>query len=130
MAVNTQSLKLASLGKRFVSYLRSPVSSILPSSSLRNRRVHDSVYEKNYEEFITEHSHATVVPDYLIPLQTEEYWAPHPQTGVFGPAVDQSTSPVDNSTDLGLSTTNTNSVLEQKAFFRHSEDLDKPVVEP
>lgn len=92
--------------------------------------MHDSVYEKNHEELVTERSHATVVPDDLIPPQPEEYWAPHPRTGVFGPAVDQSTAPVDNSTDLGLSTTNTNSVLEQKAFFRHSEDLDKPVVQP
>ncbi|XP_073131054.1 late embryogenesis abundant protein At5g17165-like [Henckelia pumila] len=127
MAVNPQSLKLATLGRRFVPQIRSP--SILPSSSHRNRRVHDSVYEKNQEELIPERSHATVVPDDLIPPQPEEYWAPHPQTGVFGPAVDQNTSAAENSTGFGLGA-NTNSVLEQKAFFRHSEDLDKPVFQP
>ncbi|CAI9772063.1 unnamed protein product [Fraxinus pennsylvanica] len=69
MAANLQRLGLA---KRF-----------LPSLCLR-RGVHVSVYDKNIEE----HVHSTVVPDYLILPQSDKYWAPHPQTGVFGPATD------------------------------------------
>ncbi|KAL0321663.1 UNVERIFIED_CONTAM: Late embryogenesis abundant protein [Sesamum calycinum] len=87
----------------------------------QNRSVHVSAYEKNPEDNIN----PTVVPDHVIPPQTEEYWAPHPQTGVFGPASD----------DKGVNA-NANgsgraeSVLEEKAFFRPLEDLDKPPVQP
>ncbi|KZV27722.1 hypothetical protein F511_03960 [Dorcoceras hygrometricum] len=130
MAVISQSLKLASFGKRFVSQIPSPLSSIaVLSSSQRSRGVHDLVYEKNQEELFTEHAHNKVVPDDVIPPQPEEYWAPHPQTGVFGPALDQNTAPGDISADSSPST-NSNSVLEQKAFFRHNENLDKPVSQP
>ncbi|XP_022844570.1 late embryogenesis abundant protein At5g17165-like [Olea europaea var. sylvestris] len=103
MAANLQRLGLA---KRF-----------LPSLTLR-RGVHASVYDKNIEE----HVHSTVVPDYLILPQSDKYWAPHPQTGVFGPTTDH--KPVDFYTSSTRASGN--SVLEQKAFFRPLEDLEKP----
>ncbi|XP_019243070.1 PREDICTED: uncharacterized protein LOC109223277, partial [Nicotiana attenuata] len=62
--------------------------------------------------------------EYVRPYSDEvindKYWAPHPQTGVFGPATDHSgfkTTPASATVD---------SVLEHKAFFRPLEDLDKP----
>ncbi|GFP94295.1 hypothetical protein PHJA_001574100 [Phtheirospermum japonicum] len=88
------------------------------------RSVHTSVYDKNPDEI----AHSTVVPDHVIPPQTEEYWAPHPKTGVFGPATDASQGP---GQDSGVQTsTGAESVLEEKAFFRPQEDLEKPPVQP
>ncbi|KAG9133920.1 hypothetical protein Leryth_004641 [Lithospermum erythrorhizon] len=46
--------------------------------------VHVSVYDKNWEDHVL----SSVVPDEVIQLQSEKYWSPHPQTGVFGPATD------------------------------------------
>ncbi|EPS66854.1 hypothetical protein M569_07923, partial [Genlisea aurea] len=79
---------------------------------------HVSAYDKNVEEV---DSHSSVVPDHVIPPQPENYWAPHPRTGVFGPATtsDQNLAP---GGDINLSES---SVLEQKAFFRAIEDLEK-----
>lgn len=72
-----------------------------------------SVYDKNPEEQVVR------VPEDVIPAQLpEHYWSPHPQTGVFGPAKDHKPADVKASAD---------SVLEQKAFFRPLEDLDKPL---
>ncbi|KAL0452338.1 UNVERIFIED_CONTAM: Late embryogenesis abundant protein [Sesamum latifolium] len=120
MAANLQSRGLASFGKRFVSQIRSRDSVLIPSLSLR-RGVHVSVYDKNPEE----HVRPTVVPDDVIPPQPDQYWAPHPQTGVFGPATDHKPS---SGGDRGLHVSaSAESVLEQKAFFRPLEDLDKPV---
>ncbi|KAI3471295.1 hypothetical protein Pfo_027958 [Paulownia fortunei] len=119
MAANLQSRGLASFGKRLVGQIRSRDSVVIPSLSLR-RAVHVSVYDKNPEE----HVHPTVVPDDVIPPQPEQYWAPHPQTGVFGPATDHKPA---SSGDLGLRVNaSADSVLEQKAFFRPLENLDKP----
>ncbi|KAK6155433.1 hypothetical protein DH2020_009681 [Rehmannia glutinosa] len=88
------------------------------------KSVHNSVYDKNPEDSVN----ATVVPDHVIPPQQDEYWAPHPKTGVFGPAAD------DNPGSGGGSSVHAggseDSVLEQKAFFRPQEDLDKPPVQP
>ncbi|KAL3837981.1 hypothetical protein ACJIZ3_022572 [Penstemon smallii] len=110
-------LQKAILGKRFsFSQICSRDSLIIPSLSLCRRNVHGSVYDKNPEE----HSRSTVVPDHVIPPQPEQYWAPHPKTGVFGPATDQNPA-----SDSGLLADD--SVLEQKTFFRPQEDLDKPV---
>ncbi|KAA8540130.1 hypothetical protein F0562_026822 [Nyssa sinensis] len=97
-------------------------SSTPPSLTLR-RAVHISVYDKNPDEQVR----PTVVPDYVIQLQSDNYWAPHPQTGVFGPATDHNlaaagergfhSSPANGGVD---------SVLDQKAFFRPLENLEKP----
>lgn len=85
--------------------------------------MHVSVYDKNPED----HVHPSVVPDDVIPPQPEKYWAPHPQTGVFGPATDHKPA---SGGERGLhasASADLDSVLEQKAFFRPLEDLDKPV---
>ncbi|KAG8390494.1 hypothetical protein BUALT_Bualt01G0089200 [Buddleja alternifolia] len=84
------------------------------------RGVHGSIYDKNPEE----HSHSTVVPDHVIPPQPVQYWGPHPQTGVFGPATDHKAA---SGGDCALHASAGDSVLEQKTFFRPLEDLDKPV---
>ncbi|XP_011075823.1 uncharacterized protein LOC105160234 isoform X2 [Sesamum indicum] len=116
-AANSQSRGLASLGKRLVGQIRS-------RPLLLSRSVHVSAYDKNPEDNIN----PTVVPDHVIPAQPEEYWAPHPQTGVFGPASEDKpgASVHANGSDSGRA----ESVLEEKAFFRPLEDLDKPPVEP
>lgn len=86
------------------------------------RAAHTSQYDKNPDEQI----HSYVIPDEVIQPQSDKYWAPHPQTGVFGPAAEPTSvaggeciSPVDGGKD---------SVLEQKAWFRPTslEDLEKP----
>ncbi|CAL5408065.1 unnamed protein product [Camellia sinensis] len=120
MAANSQSRGLVGIGKRFVNQIRAgssrdPFQS--PSHSLR-RAVHGSVYDKNLDEQV----HPTVVPDDVINPQSDKYWAPHPQTGVFGPATEQNRAAGFHSTVNG----GEDSVLEQKAFFRPLEDLDKP----
>ncbi|KAK4370720.1 hypothetical protein RND71_010195 [Anisodus tanguticus] len=88
---------------------------------LCRRAVHASVYDKNPEEYVQ----AFVVPDEVIKAQSDKYWAPHPQTGVFGPATDHSIGK-----ECGFSirpaSGSVDSVLEQKAFFRPLEDLEKP----
>ncbi|KAG8381648.1 hypothetical protein BUALT_Bualt06G0143400 [Buddleja alternifolia] len=121
MAANLQSRGLASFGKRLIGQIRSRDSAIIPSHSIRS--VHATAYEKNPDE----HALPTVVPDHVIPSQSEEYWAPHPETGVFGPATDDNLASRGNG-DLHASV-NTDSVLEQKAFIRplEVEDLEKPV---
>lgn len=80
-----------------------------------------SVYDKNPEE----QSRPSLVPDHVILSQPEHYWFPHPQTGVFGPATDHKPA---LSSDRGFHVSApAESVLEQKAFFRPLEDLDKPI---
>ncbi|XP_027103479.1 late embryogenesis abundant protein At5g17165-like [Coffea arabica] len=126
--LQTTTRRLASIGNRFVSRIKSSPS-LSPSSSyfLLRRAVHVSVYDKNPEEHVT----STAVPDDVIQPQSEEYWAPHPQTGVFGPSTEQ--NPVACG-ERGLRTSDVNapgdSVLEQKAFFRPLEDLEKPPPQP
>ncbi|KAK4433204.1 Late embryogenesis abundant protein [Sesamum alatum] len=110
-ANNLQSRGLVSLGKRLVGQIRSPP--LL-------RSVHVSAYDKNPEDNIN----PTVVPDHVIPPQVEEYWAPHPKTGVFGPATD------DKPGVHASASASPDSVLEEKAFFRPLEDLDKPPFQP
>ncbi|XP_073034912.1 late embryogenesis abundant protein At5g17165-like [Primulina eburnea] len=137
MAANFQSRGLASFSKQLVSRVRSRDSTVIriygfaDGDSLRYRYinnlsdysnwrgVHVSTYDKNPDE---DHSHSAVVPDNVIPSQTQQYWAPHPKTGVFGPAKE---GPALADEDGG-SNGGTDSVLEQKAFFRPLEDLDKP----
>lgn len=84
------------------------------------------MYDKNIEEQVG----PAVVPDDVIDSPSEKYWAPHPKTGIFGPAVENSpgagkepeyhTSPANGSDE---------SVLEEKAWFRPTslEDLEKPL---
>ncbi|XP_059300143.1 late embryogenesis abundant protein At5g17165-like [Lycium ferocissimum] len=117
MAANLQKRGLVSLGKRFMNHISYSTArnSTNSSTGLSGRRaVHMSVYDKNPEEYLSS------VPDEVIKVQSDKYWTPHPQTGVFGPATDHIICgeqsfhfcPVD-------------SVLEQKVFFRADlEDLE------
>ncbi|KAK4489823.1 hypothetical protein RD792_000467 [Penstemon davidsonii] len=120
MAANLQ--QILGFGKSLVK----PFTIIPNSLSLALRRsVHGSVYEKNPEDLVQ----STVVPDHVIhPLQPDQYWAPHPQTGVFGPAKDH--NPASGGESGFHASASEDSVLEQKAFFRPLEDLDKPEVHP
>lgn len=90
-----------------------------------SRAVHNSAYDKNPDEQIR----PSVVPDELIQPQSDKYWAPHPKTGVFGPAT-ESTSAAGGERGLHASSSDggEGSVLEQKAWFRPTsiEDLEKP----
>lgn len=83
-----------------------------------------SVYDKNPDD----HIRSGPVPDEVI-LATEsgKYWAPHPQTGVFGPPGEQASGPAGFHSDAAAT-----SVLEEKAWFRPSslEDLEKPHPSP
>ncbi|KAL8142709.1 hypothetical protein V2J09_015741 [Rumex salicifolius] len=79
------------------------------------------VYDKNVDE----HVRPAFVPDDMI-QQKSEYWAPHPHTGVFGPASEPSSIVGAHSTAAVTSGGSESSVLEQKAFFRTAENLDKP----
>ncbi|XP_057971711.1 late embryogenesis abundant protein At5g17165 [Malania oleifera] len=139
MAANSQSRGLASFGKRFVNQIRSgnsrdptrlaPVSASAHSTTVR-RTVHFSAYDKNLDDQIR----PTIVPDDVIqPGQPEKYWAPHPQTGVFGPAHTEQVPVAGGGSSergihssLGKAKGGEDSVLEQSAWFRPLEDLEKP----
>ncbi|XP_057462822.1 late embryogenesis abundant protein At5g17165-like [Actinidia eriantha] len=117
MAANSLSRGLVGFGKRFVNQIRADLTHF-PSLSLR-RAVHVSVYDKNVDDQVR----PTVVPDHVIQPGSDKYWAPHPQTGVFGPATEHSQVA---GGELSSSNGREDSVLEQKAFFRPLEDLEKP----
>ncbi|XP_004241438.1 late embryogenesis abundant protein At5g17165 [Solanum lycopersicum] len=106
MATSLQNRGFVSLKKGFLNYINQSFGSDLV------RAVHASVYDKNLEESV-------LVPDEVIKAKSDKYWTPHPHTGVFGPATDH---------HIGIRavTASVDSVLEQKAFFRPLEDLEKP----
>ncbi|XP_041013615.1 late embryogenesis abundant protein At5g17165-like [Juglans microcarpa x Juglans regia] len=132
MAANTKTPVVVALsfGKRFFNLIwaaSNPRHPSLPSplSTITLRRAeHTSVYDKNPEDHTP-----NVVPDYIISPQSETYWAPHPQTGVFGPSTEQTSTVVG---ERGFHSSFVNggegSVLEEKAWFHHTgvEDLEKP----
>ncbi|MCD7454114.1 hypothetical protein HAX54_023532 [Datura stramonium] len=108
MAANLQKRGLVSFGKRLMNHIR--YSSALNSSLSDRRAVHMSVYDKNPE-----------VSDEIMETQSNKYWTPHPQTGVFGPATDHVII-------CGEHFPTVDSMLEQKAFFRDDlGDLEKPI---
>ncbi|XP_072987340.1 late embryogenesis abundant protein At5g17165-like [Typha latifolia] len=125
MAANSKGRVIAgSFGKRFVNQIwaSSPRDPSLPSAfpaSASRRGAHVSSYDKNVDEQVR----PSVVPDDVIEAQSDKYWGPHPKTGVFGPA-DPGAEPASDST--GHVTENGSSVLDQKAWFRPLEDVDKP----
>ena len=86
------------------------------------------MYDKNPDD----QTHAGAVPDDVIQAaESGKYWAPHPQTGVFGPPADQATPPPTAGGDRvfhSKADASTGSVLEEKAWFRPTslEDLEKP----
>ncbi|CAH9070137.1 unnamed protein product [Cuscuta europaea] len=119
MAANLQSRGVASLGKLFRGKITS-TNRTGSSASLSRRAVHASAYDKNIEE----HAQPSTVPDEIIEAQSDKYWAPHPQTGVFGPDTVNTAS--GGATAAGGDFAPPDSVLEQKAFFRPLEGLEKP----
>ena len=120
MAANSQSLGIVSLGKRFVSQIRT--SSARDPTLILRRAVHVSVYDKNIDDQVR----PTLVPDEAITRpEPEKYWAPHPKTGVFGPADEQNPGSA-TGLEAGATNASSGSVLEEKAFFRPQEDLEKP----
>ncbi|TKY71085.1 hypothetical protein E2542_SST07380 [Spatholobus suberectus] len=126
MAANSSSRGITALGKRVANRIWTSNS---PSSALTPRRAaaySSSVYDKNPDDEI----HSGPVPDDVIhATQSGKYWAPHPQTGVFGPPGDQVASPPTSGGERSFhSDATTDSVLEEKAWFRPTslEDLEKP----
>ncbi|KAE9464646.1 hypothetical protein RHGRI_008806 [Rhododendron griersonianum] len=127
MAANSQCRGLVGIGKRFVNQIRagtSPDPIHSPFLALR-RAVHFSVYDKNFDDQVR----PTVVPDDVIQPGSDKYWSPHPQTGVFGPAAEHSQVAGGERSFYSSAAANggEDSVLEQKAFFRPLEDLEKPI---
>ncbi|XP_031255482.1 late embryogenesis abundant protein At5g17165 [Pistacia vera] len=127
MAANSKSTReIANLGKRVVNHFftRDPAHSAVTRAS--RRAAHNSAYDKNIDDQVR----PAIVPDDVIQPLSDKYWAPHPQTGVFGPAVENRpgaggereyySSPANGSGE---------SVLEEKAWFRPTslEDLEKPL---
>nr|XP_016479124.1 PREDICTED: uncharacterized protein LOC107800468 isoform X2 [Nicotiana tabacum] len=94
----------------------------LQFEALQMRGVQTSVYDKNPEDHVRD----SVVPDEVIEPQSEKYWGPHPQTGVFGPAATDSAGGERGFHSSPATAAAAESILEQKAFFRPLEDLDKP----
>ncbi|KAG5061600.1 hypothetical protein JHK87_002629 [Glycine soja] len=126
MAANSSSRGITALGKRVANQIW---TSNPPSAPLTSRRgaiaaayssSGGSVYDKNPDDQI----HSGPVPDDVIQAtQSGKYWAPHPQTGVFGPpggAGDEAAS--------APTSTSTSDALEEKAWFRPTslEDFEKP----
>ncbi|KAG5617413.1 hypothetical protein H5410_017237, partial [Solanum commersonii] len=101
MAANLQSRGLVSLGKRVVnqiSYASARTTANSPSLSGSDR--------------------ATI----------RKYWAPHPQTGVFGPVATDTAGAERNFYTSPATAATAESILEQKTFFRPLEDLEKPML--
>ena len=117
-AANSQARGLIAAGKRFIGQIRADPTK--PLSLTTRRAVHQSVYDKNVDD----HVRPAFVPDEVTQRQSDHYWAPHPKTGVFGPASEENPDAGSNTSPYGASA---ESVLEQKAFFRPMEDLDKPL---
>ena len=85
--------------------------------------MHSSVYDKNVEDDIR----PAVVPDGITQPESEKFWAPNPNNGVFGPAAEHNLASGEGR-GYHASTANggIESVLEIKTFFRSLEDLEKP----
>ncbi|CAM8988709.1 unnamed protein product [Rhodiola kirilowii] len=120
MAGISRRFPIAELRNRLVVNVFAAGSGRLAAFSAEFRRnTHESVYEKNVEDQLN----PTIVPDDVIKPESDKYWAPNPNTGVFGPESD--TQP--GGATKGHSTAGQNSVLEEKAWFRPTslEDLEK-----
>ncbi|EEF42324.1 late embryogenesis abundant protein At5g17165 [Ricinus communis] len=130
MAANSKSTQgIASLGKRVVKQIwtvnNSSRFAAAGASTAARRATHTSAYDKNLDDQVR----PSVVPDEVIQPLSDKYWAPHPQTGVFGPATEPNSGA---GGERGFSTSpakaGNDTVLEEKAWFRPTsiEDLEKP----
>ncbi|CAN7034731.1 unnamed protein product [Brassica oleracea var. botrytis] len=124
MAAKSKSLQV--IGKHLVNSLRScafpraVASDLSASRVLLNRNARTSAYDKNVEEELQ----PSKVPDELIKSESDKYWSPHPQTGVFGPSSSSTTDTADEKLSRG---SQEDSGMEEKAWFRPTslEDLNK-----
>ncbi|KAK7406005.1 hypothetical protein VNO78_07618 [Psophocarpus tetragonolobus] len=91
---------------------------LIPPGTRRGAAIaYSSSYDKNPDDQI----HSGPVPDDVIhATQSGKYWAPHPQTGVFGPPGAAASG--------GEQRPSHSDALEEKAWFRPNnlEDLEKP----
>ncbi|KAJ6763319.1 hypothetical protein OIU79_023964 [Salix purpurea] len=114
------------LGKRAVNQIwthNSARSSSVSNTPFLSRAAHTSVYDKNLDDELR----PNVVPDEVIKPQSDKYWAPHPRTGVFGPATEQQVAEI--SRDGGsVASGGQDPEVDEKAWFRPTslEDLEKP----
>ncbi|CAE6105739.1 unnamed protein product [Arabidopsis arenosa] len=116
MAAKSKSVQV--IGKHIVNGVRSrSFSRAVAYGLFTSRNNHTSGYDKNVEEELQ----SSQVPDELIKPDSDKYWSPHPQTGVFGP----SSSSTDTKDEFRGG--QEDSVMEEKAWFRPTslEDLDK-----
>ncbi|XP_047340423.1 late embryogenesis abundant protein At5g17165-like [Impatiens glandulifera] len=126
MAANSKTRALVGFGKRFVGQIEGGklVDTARSASLASSRRaVHGSVYDKNVDD----HVRPSVVPDNVIKSESEKYWGPDPQTGVFGPSSEKWPSNGGRKATTENIEGKEDSVLEQKTFFRPQEDLEKPI---
>ncbi|XP_076904513.1 late embryogenesis abundant protein At5g17165-like [Bidens hawaiensis] len=109
MAASSQIRSIANYGKRFIT------SSAFDPTLVLRRGLHAS-YDKNIDDQVR----PTLVPEEAVTRnEPEKYWAPHPKTGVFGPADEQKPGGSEPAANAG-------SVLDEKTFFRPLENLEKP----
>ncbi|KAJ6693715.1 hypothetical protein OIU85_004488 [Salix viminalis] len=114
------------LGKRAVNQIwthNSTRSFSVSNTPFLSRAAHTSVYDKNLDDELR----PNVVPDEVIKPQSDKYWAPHPRTGVFGPATEQQLA--ESSRDGGsVASGGEDPAVDEKAWFRPTslEDLEKP----
>ncbi|XP_027913543.1 late embryogenesis abundant protein At5g17165-like isoform X2 [Vigna unguiculata] len=128
MAANSSSRGITALGKRVANRIWTSKSPSPPPSSRKAgggaAYSSSSLYDKNPDDQIQ----SGPVPDDVIhATQSGKYWAPHPQTGVFGPPGDHLATPPTSTTGGGERPFHSD-VLEEKAWFRPTslEDLEKP----
>ncbi|KAG0474647.1 hypothetical protein HPP92_014333 [Vanilla planifolia] len=113
------------IGKRLANQIRAVNSSrdLAPLFISRRAAHADSYYEKEIEEQVR----PAVVPDHVIGARSDNYWGPHPTTGVFGPADLNGTA---GGNVPGFrhppGSDGSSSALDQTVRFRPLEDLEKP----
>ncbi|KAL0855809.1 hypothetical protein Bca101_060962 [Brassica carinata] len=116
MATRSKSFQLiTSFRKHLVVSVFPRATASAPFTSRCNRS-YSSAYDKNVEDELQ----ASAVPDDVIKPESDKYWSPHPQTGVFGPSTSEH-SPAEESARQD------SAVLEETAWFRPTslEDSDK-----
>ncbi|KAH9311305.1 hypothetical protein KI387_026340 [Taxus chinensis] len=85
-----------------------------PASFGLRKFEHVSNYGKNEDEI----GSVNKVADDAIQISAKKWWMPHPETGVFGPEEEKCVAKGDPQMDGS-------SVLEQHAWFRPDEDVQK-----
>lgn len=94
----------------------------------RSRHFSVIPYYKNVDDGLR----PSLVPDDVVEQHIDKFWAPHPQTGVFGPSKEiggeNQTQPPPSNLDTDADHSVDGSVLDQKAWFRPLEDVDKPII--